>query len=238
MQFNRYLRSLGRVYFEAAISDFHPDLLRRMGGIFILAGNDSERVRVDPDSILGMQRRIEDRWTAARVGWNRHSQQIQQRLRRNETPTQAIWHHFQQFRTTPQTPEQVQQMLQPQMLANGSQASAWMVPTIQFRERLQRGGRVMGNTFGAITTIASLTMTARDWQNATPEEWDRSLGHGEVAIVVTDMVGAHTDARAARQQMQHDANMPTGGCGPSCFPAGRVRWHPWPRGQKHPKIKN
>ncbi len=209
MRFNTYLRSLGQVYFEAAKSDFSAGLLRRMGGIFVLAANDCERVRIDPNSVLGMQRRTEDRWTAARVGWSRHSQQIRQGLSGGQTPTQAIWRHFQRFGTTPQTPQQVQQMLQPQMLANGQQASAWMVPTIQFRQRLQRGGQVMGDTFGAIATITALSMTARDWENATPEEWDRALNAGEVAVVVGQMAGAHTDARTARQDMQRDANMPT-----------------------------
>ena len=32
MQFSRYLRQMGQLYFEGAISGFHPNLLRRFGG--------------------------------------------------------------------------------------------------------------------------------------------------------------------------------------------------------------
>ena len=209
MRFERYLRRLGQVYYEAAISDFHPDLLRRMGGIFRLAGTDAERVRVDHNSVLGLQRRTQDRWTAARVGWNRHSQAIREQLSRRVSPTQAVWNHFRRNHTSPPTPAQVDEMLQLDMISGGRQVSRWMVPTLQFRDRVARGGRVMTDTFGAITTMGALIATADDWQNATPAEWDSALNAGEVGVVIGQMAGAHADARQVRADTQHDARMPT-----------------------------
>lgn len=209
MRFQTYLRQVGRVYFEATISDFHPDLLRRMGGIFKLAGNDAQRVRVDHNSILGMQRRIQDRWTAGRVGWERHTQAMRTALSQGKTPSQAVWDHFHASNTSPPTPTQVREMLQRDMISGGRQVSRWQVPTIRMRDRLARGGTVMGDTFGAITTMGALIVNARDWQNATPAEWDSALNAGEIGMAIGQMAGAHTDARQAGQQVHHDASMPT-----------------------------
>ena len=109
----------------------------------------------------------------------------------------------------PHTPEQLQIMLQRDMLPDGSQVPRWMVPTIQLRARIARGGRVMTDTFGAITTMVALAMTARDWQRATPVEWDRAVNAGEVGAVVAQMAGPHIDAHAAHQEMTQRATAPT-----------------------------
>lgn len=195
MEFRQYMRLAGRLYFEAAISDFHPNLLRRFGGSLKLAGDGANRVRVDQDSILGMQRRTEDRWTAARMGWRRHADRIERRLHRGENPTQAVYNHMRENGTYPHRPSQLQPMLQ-RCMYNGGECSAWMLPTIRFRQRLARGGNVMTDTFGALATMGALMITANDWQNATPEEWDSALNAGEVGVVLGQMAGAHTDARS------------------------------------------
>lgn len=209
MRFETYLRKVGQVYFEAAKSDFHADLLRRMGGVFKLAGDDAERVRVDHNSVLGLQRRMQDRWTAARMGWNRHAQAMRNDLSRGQTPTQSVWSHFQRSNTSPPTPAQVEEMLRPDMISGGRQVSRWMVPTIQFRDRFNRGSGVMRDTFGALTTMGVLIATASDWQNATPAEWDRALNAGEVGVAIGQMAGAHADARQVRADTRHTTSMPT-----------------------------
>ncbi len=195
MEFQQYLRHAGSLYYEAAISDFHPDLLRRFGGSLKLAGDNAIHVRFDPDSVLGMQRRTQDRWTAARIGWRRHADQIERRLHSGETPTQAIYNHMRAHGTHPHRPSQLQPMLQRQAY-EGGECSAWMLPTIMLRQRIARGANIMTDTFGALTTMTALVITANDWQNATPEEWDTALNAGEVGVVVGQMAGAHADARA------------------------------------------
>jgi len=72
MEIRQYLRLMGRLYFEGAVSDFQPDLLKRFGGSLAICAKDVEHIRIDPNSMLGLQRRTQDRWTAARIGWRRH----------------------------------------------------------------------------------------------------------------------------------------------------------------------
>jgi len=199
MQVRQYLRQMGRLYFEGAISDFHPNLLRQFGGSLAMAAQDTQHIRIDPNSWLGIERRIQDRWTAAQIGWRRHVQEIRTLLNAGTSPTNAVYRYCQTFRTTPHTPSQIQQSLQRVMMSNGSQVSAWQVSTIEFRQRLRRGGQVMGDTFGAIGTMAALMMTADDWTRATPAEWDHALNAGEVAMVIGQMAGAHTDAHQQRR---------------------------------------
>lgn len=211
MNFREYLRLMGRLYFQAGISNFSAPLLRRFGGVFVVAAGDVEHIRIDPDSWFGMQRNTDDRWRAARAGWVRHTQTLEGLLRAGRTPNAAIYEFMHRHQTTPHTPRQMQAMLQPDMLADGSQSPHWMVPTIRFRARLERGGRIMGDTFGAITTMVALAMTANDWQHATPAEWDRALTAGEIGIALGQMAGAHSDAHAARGEAQRRAVEPTGG---------------------------
>jgi hypothetical protein len=69
-----------------------------------------------------------------------------------------------------------------------------MVSTIEFRRRLSRGASVMTDTFGAIATMTALAITAENFHRATPAEWDRALGYGEVCALVGRMAGAHRSA--------------------------------------------
>ncbi len=208
MQIQRYLRLMGRLYFEGARSNFSPELLRRFGGSLAMAARDANHIRIDPDSILGMQRRTEDRWQAAEIGWRRHSRAICNKLARGVTPTEAIYLHCAEYSTTPHTPRQLQQGLQ-QVISTHGTMSAWMLPTVQFRHRLQRGSAIMSDTFGAITTMAALAMSADDWQHATPEEWDNALNAGEVGVIIGQLAGAHTDAHTQRQDTNRTASART-----------------------------
>lgn len=196
MEFGRYLNLMGRMYFQGATSNDSYDLLRRYGGALKLAGDNAQHIREDPDSILGMQRRMEDRWTAARIGWRRHADQIERRLHRGESPTQAIYQHMRDHGTYPHRPEQVELMTRPSMTTGGAPCATWQVEAVNFRRRLRRGAGVMGDTFGAITTMLALSCSGVDWANATPDQWDDALDVGEVGRNVGQMWGAHTDALA------------------------------------------
>lgn len=50
MNFREYLRLMGRLYFQAGISNFSAPLLRRFDGVFVVAAGDVEHIRIDPDS--------------------------------------------------------------------------------------------------------------------------------------------------------------------------------------------
>lgn len=211
MEFSRYLGLIGRLYFEGAISNFHPNLLRRFGGSLTLAGQDAQHVRVEENAFLwfDITRNPQELWDTAQAKWQRHSQAIRQSLAQGRTPSQAIYQYMRSHNTYPHTPTQAQQMLQPVMDETGSQHSAWMDSTIQFRRRVGRGARVMTDTFGALTTMAALMVTADNWQNATPAEWDRAMNAGEVGIIVGQMAGAHHDARSQWMQTHRDATART-----------------------------
>ena len=199
---------MGRLYFEGGRSSFSSELLQRFGGSLAMAARDVRHIRIDPNSVLGMQRRIEDRWRAAEIGWQRHSREIREKMTRGESPTDAIFMHCAKYGTTPHTPGQLQQGLQQVASAHGTM-SAWVLPTVQFRQRVQRGNAVMSDTFGAITTMAALAMSAEDWQHATPEEWDRALNFGEVGAIVGQLAGAHADARTQRRETNQTASART-----------------------------
>ena len=195
MEFKRYLRMMGKLYFEGAISDFHPNLLKRFGGSLAMCAGDVQHIRIDPDSWFGLERGTQDRWAAAGRSWHLHAAQIQVLLNAGNSPTDAVFNYCARFRTTPHTPAQLEQALMKVMMTNGSVVSSWQVSTLEFRQRLERGSKVMKDTFGAIGALGALVVTAKDWQNATPQEWDRALNVGEVTAAIGQMAGAHADAR-------------------------------------------
>ncbi|RMH48023.1 MAG: hypothetical protein D6686_11480 [Alphaproteobacteria bacterium] len=210
MTFERYLAALGRLYASAAASGFSPDLLRDLGGVFVLAARDAQHVRVDPDSLLGMARRPQDAATAARLGWERHRRQIHVQVRKSRSARLGVWAYFAKHGTRPQAPRQAARLAQPVLRADGSEVMAWKEPILRAQERIARGLDVMGDSFGAAATVATLVASARDWERATPEEWDRALDVGALARDVGQLAGTHGDARALRRQMAEDAGAPTG----------------------------
>ena len=200
MELRQYLRLMGKLYFEGALSDFQPDSLKRFGGSLAICAKDVEHIRFDPNSILGMQRRMQDRWTAAEIGWRRHVGEIRTLLNAGSTPTETIHSYCARFQTAPHRPQQLAQALSRTMMANGNQTSAWKVATLESRQRFQRGSAVMRDTFGSIGTMCALAITAENWQRATPQEWDRALNFGDVARAVGELTGAHNDARQNRHE--------------------------------------
>ena len=208
MQIQRYLRLMGRLYFEGGRSNFSAEALQRFGGSLAMVAHDVRYIRIDPNSVLGMERCIQDRWRAAEIGWQRHSREIQGKLAQGVSPTTAIFEHCAKHRTTPHTPSQLQQGLQQVISAHGTM-SAWVLPSVQFQQRFQRGSAIMLDTFGAITTMAALVMTAEDWQHATPEEWDHALNFGEVGAAAGQLAGANADACTQRRETNQTAGART-----------------------------
>lgn len=211
MLFNQYLTQMGRLYFEGVVSSFHPDLLKRIGGSLALAARDAHHVRVEEDAFLwiDMQRSVDARWQEGHRAWRPHREAIVQLVRRGRTPNQAVREYLRRFNANPHTPQQLSQMLQPTMMADGSTASSWMVPAIELRRRVQRGANILTDSFGSITTMIALAMTARDFSNATPAEWDRALNVGELGKLMGEVAGAHTDARSQWADTHRDASQRT-----------------------------
>lgn len=212
MEFSEYMGKMGRLYFEGVTSDFSAALLQRLGGSLALAARDAHAVRVEEDALLGfidLRRSPQQQWQQGMRRWQPHREGILALIRQGRSPNQAVYDYMRRFGTYPHPPRKLQEMLQPVMLSDGSQTSAWMVPTIEFRRRLARGASVMTDTFGALTTMTALAITARDWTHATPAEWDRALNAGEVGKLVGEMAGAHHDAREQWASTHREASQPT-----------------------------
>ena len=176
-----------------------------MGGSLALAAQDRHRIQVDHNSVFGFSRRPADVWRAADMGWRRHVQQMSQLLTDGYSPTETIYLYLAKYHTKPHQPQQIRAALNNVLISDGRSVSAWRAPTLEFRSRAHRGGDVMTNTFGGITTTVTLALTAEDWQNATPAEWDAALSAGEVVMVVGELLGAFADADTQRHETNVDA---------------------------------
>ena len=64
MRFDSYLNKMGQLHYEGVISNFQPQLLRRIGGSLALAAHDAHHVRVEEDAFLwvDMRRLGAERW--------------------------------------------------------------------------------------------------------------------------------------------------------------------------------
>jgi hypothetical protein len=197
MSFNHYLRQMGTLYVQGAVSSFHPNRLRRFGGSLLLAAVDSNDVRVEEDGFLwfDLHRNPRAQWLTAERVWERHVQGIREIVEQGETPSSAIYTYLRRFNTYPHAPQQLHQMLRRVSAPWGRDVLAWKYSTLEERQRMERTGRVLGNTFGAVTTMAALALTADSWTAATPAEWDRALNFGEVGVLVGDIAGARYDGQ-------------------------------------------
>ena len=208
---HQYLDLMRALYFDGITSNFHPDLLRRIGGSLALAARDAHHVRVEEDAFLwlDMRRTGDALWQKSHRAWRPHREAIVQLISQGRTPNQALHEYLRRFNANPHTPQQLSQMMHITAMANGSNASAWMIPTIQMRQRIQRGANVMTDTFGATTTMIALALSARDFNHATPAEWDRAMDVGAVGALVGQMAGAHADARSQWGSVHRTASQPT-----------------------------
>lgn len=197
MEFPEYLRLIERLYFEAATSNFHPNLLRRFGGSLALAGNDMPRVQIEQDAVLyfDMPRHPQQQWDVARRLWAVRRDAMLRSISRGKTPGRAVFDYMREHNTTPHLPNQLRQALARVRGPDGNTTSAWKVPTLQQFARTQRGNQVMTDTFGAVTTFIALAVTADDWTQATPEEWDSALNAGALAQLAGQVVSNFQDGR-------------------------------------------
>ncbi len=212
MSFHHYLNNMQLLYLEGVQSNFHPDLLKKIGGSMVLAAKDAQHVRIEKDKYLGFidaQRSLNERYNEARRKWKFHQTAIIKLIEKGETPSKAIYIYLGRFQSKPHTDNMLKSLLSKQMLDDGSVYSSWMVPTIKFRRYWNKGSRIMSDTFGAITTISVLFFTAEDWTKATPEEWNHALNAGEIGILVGNLAGAHADAGKLKTDMNYNASRPT-----------------------------
>jgi len=208
--FEQYLGLLGRLYVQGVLSDVHPNLLRRLGGSLALAGRDAEWIRFEEDGLLGfidIRRSRADIDRIARRRWREYRAAIERRIAAGESPRAAVERVMRSYGTVPHSPRQVERMT---TLSTGPAGTApnWLYDIAVVRRRIERGGEILGDTFGAITAGAYLIATAEDWTNATPEEWDRALDAGEIGMTVGEILesaGGVAQARQAQRSLSRSA---------------------------------
>ncbi len=117
---------------------------------------------------------------------------------RGLAPTDAMRIHFGTYGHSPNTPTALARMRQDVIDASGTRQQ-WRQDLHLFRQRAGRGLSTMtSSTFGAIAAGAYFIATADDWEQGTPEEWDRALDVGDgVASVMAAAEGA-MEARGGR----------------------------------------
>lgn len=201
-EFERYLSQLGRLYIQGVTADVHPNLLRRLGGTLALAGRDAQWIRVEEDAALGvidMRRSHDDILRIARNRWREHRRQIESAIENGTPPARAVESYIRsRTQTPPHSPVQISRMLQPVTGAAGT-SSAWYYDIADFRRRLQRGADVMtGSSFTSIAAGAYFIATANDWENGTPEEWERALAFGEAVQPLANLAEGAAGIRQAR----------------------------------------
>ncbi|MEY8119966.1 hypothetical protein AB9F26_17145 [Falsihalocynthiibacter sp. BN13B15] len=161
------------------------------------------RVQVKQDAFLyfDMARHPQEQWNVARNLWALHRDAMLQSIRGGKTPGRAVYDYMRRHNTNPHLPNQLPQALARVRGPDGNPTSAWKAPTLQQFARTQRGNQVMTDTFGAVTTLIALAVTADDWTQATPEEWDSALNAGAVAQLAGQVVSNFQDGRAAAGAM-------------------------------------
>jgi hypothetical protein len=229
-EFQRYLRSLGRLYVEAVTADVHSDLLRRMGGVLALAGRDSNWIRVEQDAALGfvdMRRSLAEIERIARARWRQHRQSIEGAIANGIPPARAVERHFRsRTGTYAHSPQQLERMLQ-QHVGQAGTYSAWFYEIADSRRRLQRAGDVLaGSTFTGIAAGAYFIATAEDWEHGTPREWDRAFEAGESVAPIAGLA----EAVAGVQQARTAPHPPSTSTGPRVVVVDRGAGGPSSRG--------
>ena len=201
MTFEEYLGLLGRLYVQGVTADVHPNLLRRLGGSLALAGRDAQWIRFEEDGALGFidtRRRPADIDRIARRRWGEYRAAIERRMAAGESGRAAVENMMRTYGTVPHAPQVIQRMTR---LSTGPAGTlpSWLYDIAVVRQRFERGGEIMRDTFGALTTGAYLIATAEDWTNATPEEWDRAFNAGEIGMTVGQILEGAGGVAQARQ---------------------------------------
>lgn len=198
MELPRYLGLMRQLYMEGAQSRESQLTLTQLGGSMALAAKDWHTVHVEEDAVLwlDMERSPQEKYDQALASWRLHETKIVNAVKQGKTPAQAIFDHMRSHNTKPHKPESIVKMLEQHWMPDGSVVSAWKVPIIKRRAHMERTMNMMtGSSFGAITTMVALAVTADDFHNATPEEWSRAMDYGDVANLVTSLAGDHASAK-------------------------------------------
>lgn len=199
--FEQYLGLLGRLYVQGVTADVHPNLLRRLGGSLALAGRDAQWIRIEENAALGfidMRRDRADIDRIARRRWGEYRAAIERRIAAGESGRAAVENMMRGYGTVPHAPRHLERMTAPSTGPAGT-APRWLYDIAVVRQRFERGGEIMADTFGSLTTGAYLIATAQDWTNATPEEWDRAFNAGEIGMTVGQIVEGAGGVSQARQ---------------------------------------
>lgn len=209
-----YLDTLGKLYTQATTSGEDPDLLRSFGGVFAIAANDAQRIRVEENAYLRIIDRSRDqpeRVQLARQRWSVHRHAMAERLRQGVSPKQVFEDYMAHYGTVPHSPENAYSLAQLEIGTSGTHPQ-WQYGVVELRARYDRGAAVMGDTFGAITATVTLFATAKDWKNPTVDEWETAFKAGEVGAAAGQIAGAWAqgqDLQRAGQAAVQAAHVPS-----------------------------
>jgi hypothetical protein len=202
MDFNEYLRQCGFLYVEAVVSGIDGGILRRLGGSIAIAGHHTENLWTQKNAYLGFIDRTREQKEVrplAAQRWRMVRNEIAQEVAAGRPPTKALEEVMQRYGTSPHTILQVQSLGEKVWDPTGGPASfPWIVDLRIVQEHFRRSSATMTNTFGALFTAGYLIATAKDWQHATPEEWDKALKVGEIGVTLGEVAGGVAGMKQAR----------------------------------------
>ncbi len=211
MTLHEYFFLMGRLYQQGVTSDFTPGLLQQFGGSLAIAASDSTKVRVDSDSIFNSPRNFAAARSTAIGLWNGHLTNMGDLMLNGMSPTRTILTYLAKFGAVPHRQLRLRRAVTTTTIVDGNgrqrTVAAWQLATLEFRNRVQRGSRVMSDTFGGISAFFALMITAEDWQHATPAEWDNAISVGELGQAIGSVASAHLDARQQRAENRRNATV-------------------------------
>lgn len=163
MKLDTYLHTLEKLYVQAitATDIAEPSQLKKMGGVFTLAGRDATTLRKDG---IFARDRIE-LWTLARNRWNhQYEKKIRQLIDQGHHPYVAV---KKVLKAEPNDPW-IAFRLSGVSTFEGRNAWTWVYPYASFRQYVRRGAAVMTNTFQSYFALAHLGITGinsnEDWR--------------------------------------------------------------------------
>lgn len=200
-QLSQYLDESWRVFSRAATTNANPVLLCRMGGVLYIAGVKADEIRTEKEAYLGFidrDRDYKERLTLAAGVWHDIKGRIVDAVDRGVPPRKAIEDTFAAYGTVAHTPEKIQLLLQ-QAVSPAGQDQNWFM---DFRDRDysldQRLGTMGTSALGATAAVFTLVATSKDWEHATPEEWERAGRVGALAANVEAVAAPFALAREAK----------------------------------------
>lgn len=203
-EFREYLRLCRTLYIEGAVSGIDGSILARMGGALAIVGVHAASLRVERNGYLGFidrEREPADVRKLAVQRWSQVEREILAEIGAGHAPSQALTDVMARYGTTPHTFEQVGTLsTRVADASGGAYTYPWILAVQEAAARIHRTLETMtGSTFGAIAASAYVMVNARNWQDATAQEWDRAFAVAGVVAGLEQLGGAAMGMRQARE---------------------------------------